>query len=162
MNWYFTLLLCGLFLVGIEIFIPGGVLGIIGAAALIGSAILGFYIFPLWLGWLSVLIILALTSLAIFIWMKYLPQSPIGKALSLSPKIAKKDPADTPWKPGTTGIALCELRPSGKARIENQRVDVIAENGTWIGHNTAIEIVRVEGNRIYVKEHHVYPQKTNR
>jgi len=152
MSWYFTLLVCGLFLIGIEIFVPGGVLGIFGAAALIGAAVVGFNIFPLWLGWLSVFVILALTGLAVFIWMKYLPQSPIGKALSLSQSITKKDQDDSPWKTGMTGTTLSELRPAGKALIDSQRADVIADDGAWIGHDTAIEVIRVEGNRIYVKE----------
>jgi len=155
MSWYITLLCCGLFLIGIEIFVPGGVLGIFGAAALIGAAVVGFNIFPLWLGWLSVFVILALAGLAVFVWMKYLPQSPIGRALSLSQEIDKKDQDDSPWKPGMTGTALSELRPAGKAMIEEQRVDVIADDGTWIDHDAAIEIVRVEGNRVYVRESHV-------
>jgi len=155
MSWYITLLVCGLFLIGIEIFVPGGVLGLFGAAALIGAVVVGFNIFPLWLGWLSVFVILALAGLAVFVWMKYLPQSPIGKALSLSQEIDKKDRDDSPWKAGMTGTALSELRPAGKAMIEEQRVDVIADNGTWIGHDKAIEIVRVSGNRIYVKETNV-------
>lgn len=154
MSWYITLLVCGLFLIGIEIFVPGGVLGIFGAAALIGAAVIGFTDpdFPFWFGWVSLFVILALTGLAIFVWMKYLPQSPIGRALSLSQKIAKKDQDDSAWKTGMTGTALSELRPAGKAMIEGQRADVIADDGTWIGHDTAIEVVRVAGNRIYVKE----------
>jgi len=155
MSWYLTLLVCGLFLIGIEIFVPGGVLGIFGASALIGAAVVGFTIFPLWLGWLSVFIILALTGLAVFVWMKYLPQSPIGKALSLSQKINKKDQDDSLWTPGMTGTAQSELRPAGKATIEGQHADVIADDGAWIGHDAAIEIVRVSGNRIYVKERDV-------
>ena len=155
MSWYFTLLVCGLFLIGIEIFVPGGVLGLFGAAALIGAAVIGFNIFPLWLGWLSVFAILALAGLAVFIWMKYLPQSPIGRMLSLSQEIDKRDQDDSPWKAGMTGTTLSELRPAGKAMIEGQRADVIADDGTWIGHDTAIEIVRVSGNRIYVEERDV-------
>jgi len=152
MSWYITLLACGLFLIGIEIFVPGGILGIFGAAALIGAAIIGFAIFPPWAGWLSLFVILGLAGLAIFIWMKYLPQSPIGRALSLSQGIDKKDHDDSLWKPGMTGISTSELRPAGKALIDGKRTDVIAENGTFIDHDTAIEIVRVSGNRIYVRE----------
>ncbi len=152
MSWYITLLACGLFLIGIEIFVPGGVLGIFGAAALISAAVIGFNIFPLWLAWLSVFAILALAGLAVFIWMKYLPRSPIGRALSLSQEIDKKDQDDSPWEPGMTGTSLCELRPSGKALINGDRADVIADNGTWIAHDAALEIVRVSGNRIYVRE----------
>jgi len=157
MSWYLTLLVCGLFLIGIEIFVPGGVLGIFGAAALIGAAVIGFVDpdFPAWFGWVSVFVILGLTGLAVFIWMKYLPQSPIGRALSLSQSITKKDQDDSPWKTGMTGTTLSELRPAGKAMIEEQRADVIADDGTWIGHDTAIEVIRVEGNRIYVKEQNV-------
>ncbi|MBC8205606.1 MAG: NfeD family protein [Kiritimatiellales bacterium] len=152
MSWYITLLACGLFLIGIEIFVPGGILGVFGAAALLGAAVRGFYIFPLWLAWLSVFIILFLSGAAVFIWMRYLPQSPIGRALSLSQKIDKKDQDDSQWKPGMTGTALSELRPAGKAMINGQRADVIADNGTFIEHHAAIEIVRVSGNRVYVKE----------
>jgi len=152
MSWYITLLVCGLFLIGIEIFVPGGVLGIFGAAALIGAAIMGFTIFPAGLAWLSVFIILGLTGLAVFIWMKYLPKSPIGRALSLSQSITEKDQNDSSWTVGMKGEALSELRPAGKALIENRRADVIADGGTWIGHNTQIEITRIAGNRIYVKE----------
>jgi membrane-bound serine protease (ClpP class) len=49
------------------------------------------------------------------------------------------------------GLALSILRPSGKALIEDRRADVIAE-GTWIEQGAAIEIVKVEGNRIYVRK----------
>jgi membrane-bound serine protease (ClpP class) len=152
MSWYITLLACGLFLIGIEIFVPGGILGIFGAASLIGAAIIGFTIFPVWAGWLSLFVILGLAGLAVFIWMKYLPQSPVGRALSLSQKIDKKDQDDSLWHPGMTGTALSELRPAGKALIDGKRTHVTTENGTFIRHDAAIEIVRISGNRIYVKE----------
>ena len=149
MSWYITLLVCGLFLVGVEIFIPGGIVGAAGAAALIGAAVMGFMIFPPWLGWLSLFFILVLTAIAAFVWMKYFPKSPLGKALSFSQNAAKKDRED-PWKAGMTGVALSNLRPAGKAMIGGLRADVIAD-GTWIEQNSAIEVIKVEGNRIYVR-----------
>jgi len=152
MSWYITLLVCGLFLVGVEIFIPGGVVGALGAAALISAAMVGFMIFPPWLGWLSLALILFLTGLAAFIWMKFFPTSPVGKMLSLNEDISKKDQDDSPWKPGMKGTSLSTLRPAGKALIEGNRADVIAEDGTWIDQNAAIEIAKVEGNRIYVRK----------
>ena len=155
MSLYLTLLACGLFLVGLEIFIPGGILGVIGGAALIGAAVIGFQIFPIWGGWLSLLSILALTGVALYAWMRFIPQSPIGRALSLPGAAQNKASAQTSkWTVGMTGTTLCELRPSGKALIQEQRADVIADHGTWINTETAIEIVNVSGNRIYVKELH--------
>ena len=152
LSLYISLLFCGLFLIGLEIFVPGGILGIFGVVALIGAACIGFGILPLWAGWLSLFMILILTALACFIWIKYLPKSPIGRALSLSKRITEKDQENSPWTIGMRGQAESELRPAGKAVIEGQRADVIAEDGTWIEHNTAIEISRVEGNRVYVQE----------
>ncbi|NOU36855.1 MAG: NfeD family protein [Kiritimatiellaceae bacterium] len=152
MSWYLTLLVCGLFLVGVEIFIPGGVVGIAGAAALVGAAAMGFMIFPLWLGWLSLFFILVLTAVAAFVWMKYFPKSRMGKALSLTQHISKRDQDDSAWKPGMRGSALSTLRPAGKATIEGKLADVIADNGTWIEQNSAIEVTKVAGNRIYVRK----------
>lgn len=151
MSWYITLLVCGLFLVGVEIFIPGGVVGVAGAAALIGAAVIGFKIFSPALGWLSLFLILSLTALAAFVWMKYFPKSPMGRALSLTQNITKKDQDDSSWKPGMRGTALSILRPAGKALIEGLRADVVAD-GTWIEQNAIIEIVKVDGNRICVRE----------
>jgi membrane-bound serine protease (ClpP class) len=151
MSWYITLLVCGLFLIGVEIFIPGGIVGAAGAGALIGAAVIGFKIFPPALGWMSLMLILTLASLAVFFWMKYFPKSRIGKTLMLNQKISKKDQDDSPWKPGMKGTALSTLRPAGKAQIEGQYADVIAD-GTWIEQNAVIEVINVEGNRIYVRE----------
>ena len=154
MSWYITLLVCGLFLIGVEIFIPGGIVGAAGAAALIGAAVLGFTSpdFPEWFGWLSLLLILVLTAIAAFVWMKYFPSSPIGKMLSLNQNISKKDQDDSLWKVGMKGTALSTLRPAGKALIEGARADVIADDGTWIEQNAAIEVIKVSGNRIYVRK----------
>jgi len=152
MSWYITLLVCGLFLVGVEIFIPGGVVGTAGAVALIGAAVMGFMILPPALGWLSLALILLLTGLAAFVWMKFFPSSPVGKALSLNQNISKKDQDDSLWKPGMKGAVLSPLRPAGKALIEGRRADVIADNGMWIKQDASIEITKVSGNRIYVKE----------
>ncbi len=152
MSWYITLLISGLFLIGVEIFIPGGVVGALGAAALFGAAVIGFSVFPPALGWLSLAMILLLTGLAVFIWMKFFPSSPVGRMLSLNQNISKKDQDESLWKPGMQGTALSTLRPAGKAMINGTRTDVLADDGTWIEQNVSIEIVKVSGNRIYVRK----------
>lgn len=151
MIWYITLLVCGLFLIGLEIFVPGGILGAIGAAALLATILVGFHIFPLWAGWLNLFAVGALTGVSIFLWIRYLPRSPIGKALSLSETVGRRDPNESNWDVGLGGTALCDLRPAGKALLNGKRVDVIADHGMFIAAGTEIQIVRACGNRIYVK-----------
>lgn len=51
---------------------------------------------------------------------------------------------------GATATAECDLRPSGKAKWQDQLLDVITE-GDYIEAGSPIEILRIEGNRIIVR-----------
>ena len=54
-------------------------------------------------------------------------------------------------QPGQTGITRTPLRPSGKARIDGQEYDVVAE-GSLIPKGKEIRVILVQGNRIVVRE----------
>lgn len=51
---------------------------------------------------------------------------------------------------GMDGIALTTLRPSGKARIADQIVDVVTE-GEYIAPETRVSVVTVDGMRVVVR-----------
>ena len=51
---------------------------------------------------------------------------------------------------GKSGAAVTDLRPAGKATIEGRRVDVLTE-GAYVARGTRVTVVRVEGNRIFVR-----------
>ncbi|PIZ69231.1 MAG: peptidase, partial [Candidatus Marinimicrobia bacterium CG_4_10_14_0_2_um_filter_48_9] len=51
---------------------------------------------------------------------------------------------------GSTGVALTTLRPAGTAILNGQRLDVVTL-GDYIEKDTKIEVVRVDGNRIFVR-----------
>ncbi|MCG6956387.1 MAG: hypothetical protein LJF04_10410 [Gemmatimonadetes bacterium] len=51
---------------------------------------------------------------------------------------------------GRTGAAITDLRPSGTALFEEERLDVVAESG-WIPAGTPIRIVSAEGYRRVVR-----------
>ena len=52
---------------------------------------------------------------------------------------------------GDQGTATSILRPAGKATFGEQYVDVVSD-GSWIDHGSPIEVVRVAGNRVIVRE----------
>ncbi len=52
---------------------------------------------------------------------------------------------------GCTGRAETELRPSGRALVAGQPVDVVSE-GAFIGKGTPVVVVSVNGSRIVVRE----------
>ena len=51
---------------------------------------------------------------------------------------------------GARGIALTDLRPSGVARIDNHRIDVVTEGG-FIEEGKTIEVIADEEYRRVVK-----------
>jgi membrane-bound serine protease (ClpP class) len=51
---------------------------------------------------------------------------------------------------GATGTVISELRPTGRAQIAGQAVDVVSL-GQWIGVSSGVRVVEVHGNRIVVE-----------
>ncbi|MCA9420604.1 MAG: NfeD family protein, partial [Nitrospira sp.] len=48
------------------------------------------------------------------------------------------------------GIAVSDLHPSGIARFDGQRVDVVSDGG-FIDAGQPLKVVRIDGNRIVVQ-----------
>jgi membrane-bound serine protease (ClpP class) len=150
---YVILLIVGLFLIGAEIFLPGGVIGVLGVTALGGAVLVGFQAFGAQGGLLSALVIVVLAGICIVIWIKYFPKTSIGQRMTLAKdgKTFKAVSPDLTELVGKEGLALSILRPSGIARIDNRRVDVVAD-GSWIEQGKRVKVARVEGARILVRE----------
>jgi len=54
-------------------------------------------------------------------------------------------------KPGDTGVTITRLNPIGKALINNDYFEVISKDNL-LDQNTEIEVTKVEGNKIIVKQ----------
>jgi len=170
-GWEELLLVAGgLILLGLEVFIvPGfGIAGIAGIAALVAglgltlvgagataSVIVGA------LGRVAVSILLALASgMAL---LSVLPRLPFGRRLVLDTDMRSGEgyasaPESDRLQLGQTGTALSPLRPAGVADINGARVDVVSD-GSFIEAGSAIEVTRVDGNRIVVRDRLATPQK---
>jgi len=150
--WIIFLLVIGLLMVCVEVFIPGGIVGTLGAFALIASIILAFVnqgtTFGLY--WLSG--VLVITLFGLFLSIKYLPRSPAGKRLFLSSSESGYSASEDglPELIDKTGTALTNLRPAGMADINGSRIDVVTA-GEFLEKGTEIKIIRVEGNRVLVE-----------
>ena len=53
---------------------------------------------------------------------------------------------------GRRGLALTDLRPSGVARIDGRRLDVVADNGAYLSKDTPVEVVRIAQNSLIVRQ----------
>ncbi len=148
---YITLLLVGFLLIGTEIFLPGGILGIFGSVAWLAAAIVGWQNFPDPWNLLSAFALVLAGVVTFVVWIKYFPKSRVGKSLSLqaSTKDYKAHNQVDDFPVGTTGEAVSTLRPAGIARFEGQRVDVIAD-GEWIETGQSVKISSTSGGHISV------------
>lgn len=92
-----------------------------------------------------------LIPMAVVIGMKLIANSPV----TLRKTLAREDGAisqDPEWGvlTGKTGKAMTDLRPAGKAIIDDIRLDVVS-TGDYIKKDSPVVVSAVSGNRIVVK-----------
>jgi membrane-bound serine protease (ClpP class) len=150
---FVILLVSGLILIGAEIFVPGGVIGTLGALFLFGAVVVGFIAFPPTWGLYIAIAILALAAVAIFLWVKIFPRTGVGRRMTVT-----RDLADAKAQPdwlrelqGKRGRAATDLRPGGFATFDGRRVDVVTQ-GEMISRGFEVEVVKVEGYRVVVRK----------
>ncbi len=153
----------GLVLLGVEIFVtPGfGLTGTLGLVALLGG--LGLSLVGAGATWSVVLtalgqvvVSLLLAIAASLVMLRFLPRLPFGRRLILETELdaregfASAPEADLMWL-GKRGTAASTLRPAGIATLEGDRVDVVSD-GEFIEAGEPITVVKVDGNRIVVRQ----------
>jgi membrane-bound serine protease (ClpP class) len=159
------LVAAGTLLIGAEVLvIPGfgvaGIAGIIALVAGLGMTLVGE-------GATTSMVIGALGRVAIsvlcaiggaLVLLRVLPHLPYGRQFVLNEAMnadlgyATAPETDRSWL-GRTGTAVSALRPAGIAEIAGTRLDVVSDGG-FIEALTVIEVTRVDGNRIVVRQRH--------
>ncbi len=136
----------GIVAILLELVLPGGILGILGGMALIAAAIKVFVGYGATAGAIYTVGSVAIIVVVFLLWMKYFDRLPFAKNLILRDAVSgedgtgQKSVGTDPNLLGKRGITLTDLLPSGRARIEGQRHDVVAESGA-IDKDTEIEVV---------------------
>lgn len=143
--------LAGLFLVGAEIFVPGGILGIIGGLALILAVVAAFPAFGAFGGIVSAVAIIVMVGVAMILWAKIFPKTSLGKKMTVSTDLRDSKATEDGLSAllDGTGETLSDLRPSGFALINGRRTDVVTE-GEMISKGESVKVIEIEGNRVVV------------
>jgi membrane-bound serine protease (ClpP class) len=152
---YETLILfvIGIGLVLLEFFVPGGIVGVIGAISILASLFLATDNI-IHMG-ISILISIGISILASIIMIRV-----FGKKMSLFRKIILTDSTRTESGYvsnrnrtellGHEGVTLTTLRPAGTVLIGQERIDVVSE-GEYIPKDHKVKVIAVEGARIVVR-----------
>lgn len=149
-----VLFLIGVVLIIFEFFIPGGIVGALGLVAIIGSLFLAS-------GNAVHMAMSLLIAVTVSVSVSILLVKVFGKKMKFFRKMVLTDSTNTeqgyvsnPNRTDLLGIegkTLTDLRPSGTALINEERVDVVSE-GSFIVKGTNVKVVKVEGSRIVVRE----------
>ena len=157
------LALLGVALLVLELLvIPGfglaGIAGILALFAALVMSVIGSGATPefFMLAGGRMLLSLLVALVASFALLRFMPRLPFGRQLILHSGLGtghehgSAPASDLRWL-GKHGRTTSPLRPAGIAEIEGARVDVVSEGG-MIEPGTPIEVTRVDGNRIVVRQ----------
>ena len=143
-----TLLVVGLALLFFEILLPGLILGTCAFLTLAASVFVGYTETEYGHLFLGVTVV-SLTSATIW-FIKYFPNTNMGRQLVSTSTVGDLG-IDFTDLINQTGTAYTDLRPSGKATIGDQRLNVVTE-GSFIEKDNSVKIIAVEGNRVVVRK----------
>ena len=143
----------GIALIFAELFVPGGVLGTVGAIMVIWALSLMTDTFIGLL--LAILVSFTIIGIIIYILIKIIPKERMRNTLILSSSLNKVEgyisSKDLQSYTGKVGIAESTLRPTGKAKIEGRILDVVSED-KLIEKGKMVKVTYVDGTKVLVRE----------
>jgi membrane-bound ClpP family serine protease len=152
-NLTMFLQLVGILVIIAEIIIPsGGILAILAVGVFGYSLYIVFTQVSATTGMLFVMADLVIIPVLVYFGIKVIAKSPVTLRTRLSKKdgVTSQDPVQNALL-GMEGRAVTDLRPSGVAMIDQQRIDVVTR-GEYLDKQTEIIVTAVRGNRIVVKQ----------
>jgi len=132
MNAILLLFLIGVLLLAGEVFVPGAILGIIGAICMLVGCVLSFVQFGTSGGLMATGVAVALLGLMLYIELVWLPKTRVGKKMIVQSTVsATSQPplAELNAVVGKTAEAVTPLVPSGYVLVEGRRYEAFSQAG---------------------------------
>lgn len=148
------LLLVGVVLLIAELFVTGGILGILGILAIVVSLFLSGYNMTHMAWSVTIAIVVAIVAAVIlFKWIgmergffrKMILRETTATELGYVSNVGREDLV------GLECVTITDLRPAGTVIANDERLDVVSE-GSFIKKDTKVIISHVEGMRVVVRE----------
>ncbi|MCB1130042.1 MAG: NfeD family protein [Verrucomicrobiae bacterium] len=152
MTWIILLFVLGLALLAIEVIVPGGILGSIGALLMFGACALSFSEFGTGGGLAALAVALVLTAGTFWFEFRILPKTSIGKRAFLHEAIdgvSAAYGADAALLVGSSAKAVTMLSPSGYIDIGGKRYEAFCRSGQ-VPAGTALEVIGADNFRLIV------------
>tara|TARA_B100000212_G_scaffold341923_1_gene326636 strand:- start:12770 stop:13234 length:465 start_codon:yes stop_codon:yes gene_type:complete len=147
------LFLAGVVLIGSEVFLPGGILGAIGGALMVGGIAVSYTEFGAFIAFIATIVAIASVFLALFFEFKILPRTPMGKQLFMSGTIKDstiyvKAGDDVV---GQIGRTVTALGPTGFVLLGSRKLEAASKSG-FIEKNEEVRVTGKDNFRITVSK----------
>lgn len=148
------LLVIGIILIILEFFVPGGIIGLLGVASVLGALFLsGQDVGQMAMSVSIALIVAIVAAVILFKWISL--EKGFFKHIILrdqaSNELGYVSQTNRLELIGLEGKVVTPLRPSGTALFDHERIDVISE-GDFVEKDKKVKIIQVEGARVVVRE----------
>jgi len=139
-----------------------GIAGILGGLSMLGAFSWAFYqalfLHSITLSAAFAFVAISLTGgvAVIIIGLKIFPKTALGKSMILRNEQTEEEgyvgtQQGLETYLGEIGEALTQLRPSGYAKIKDDKIDVVAD-GEFIEKGEKVKVIKVEENKVYVQK----------
>lgn len=145
-----VILLLGLLLIFLEIFfIPGTTLfGVAGGIAVFIGIILMYSYYGKTYGNITLGVSFVAIIICLVLGFRVIETNKLAMKAEITGKV--NEPENYSFVIGEKGIAATELRPNGKGIFGENKVEVFS-SGDYIQRDSAIEIIKISDNKIFVK-----------
>ncbi|MGM0805489.1 MAG: NfeD family protein [Bacillota bacterium] len=143
----------GLILLILELFLPGGIIGILGVLAVLtglimaGGSLTGILI--------AIAIAIVVTIIGSYFFLRSFGYNGSLKKLVLFDSTSSEkgylSHNERKDLTGRIGVTATTLRPSGSLKLDDEFIDVVTE-GSYIEKGTPVKIIKASGGRVVVRE----------
>jgi membrane-bound ClpP family serine protease len=152
MNTIVLFFIIGLMLLGVEVFVPGGILGVFGGLALLAGVVLAFVEYGQTGGWTAFGVASVLSGGMFYFEFRILPRTRMGRKLFLHSEVAGTSQPPVAEAAGVldkTGEALTPLSPSGYVMIDGRRYEAFSRSG-FVDKGATVRVVGIDNFRLIV------------
>ncbi len=148
------LFIVGAMLLAAEVFVPGGILGILAGVTLLAGVVLAFVEHGQQGGWIAVAAAVVLVGFTLWLEFKVLPKTRVGRKLFLDAEIggaSQPELAESADVIGHDGVADTTLAPSGYVTVNGKRYEAYSRSGL-IAKGEPLRVVGLDNFRLIVQK----------
>ena len=148
----------GVVLIGLEVVVPGAILGLVGGVCMLVAIIISFSQYGVSGGAYATAAGLCIAGIALYLEFVFLPKSRLAKFFSMTATVAgRSQPAVADRSiVGKRGVAVTALAPSGIIDCEGRRYEAFARSGL-VPVGGTVDVVDLDNFRLIVTHTSTHP-----